>query len=149
MRAAGLSDVAEAEHVEAAAAAGHGGQARHVVAPLVAVERVEQTAIEHGLEQSAQPVQAQRIGERELGVDAARRGLLAGGRYRGISHVDSQYVQTESRQMKGVLTGPAACVENCAGKRAFARQPHDRRLWSSEVPRRVALGVRRIPGLPR
>jgi hypothetical protein len=65
------SDVAEAEHVHGRATASHGRQARHVLAPLVAIERVEHPAI------------------RTLGP--ARRGLLARDRQRGFRDIDAHH----------------------------------------------------------
>ena len=54
MRTGTRSDVAETEHVQVPATTGHGRQTRHVVSPLIAIERVEQPAIEHRLELSVQ-----------------------------------------------------------------------------------------------
>ena len=55
MRATGVrSDVTETEHVQVAATTVHGRQICHIAPPLIALERVEQTAIEHRLEHSAQ-----------------------------------------------------------------------------------------------
>ena len=47
MRTSIRSDVAETEHVQVPATTSHGRQTRHVASPLIAIERVEQPAIEH------------------------------------------------------------------------------------------------------
>ena len=124
----------------------HGREARHVVSPLVAIERVEQPAVKHRLEHPAQTVQVEGIGNHELGVYAATRGLLPRDRQCGLCHVNAQNVQAQRGEVKGVLACPASCIENCAGECAFARQAHYRGLWVSSVPRRRAIAVRRIPG---
>jgi hypothetical protein len=148
MRATGIrSDVAETEHVQVPATTSHGRQTRHVVSPLIAIERVEQPAVEHRLEHSAQTVQVQGIANNELSVHAAARGLLARDRQCGLCHIDSHHVQPQRRNVEGVLACPASGVEHCAGECAFARQPHYRRLWFSNVPGRRAIEVRRVPGL--
>jgi hypothetical protein len=36
--------------------------------------------------------------------------------------------------MKGVLTRPASCIEDCAGESAFVGQTYDRGLWFADVP---------------
>lgn len=116
-------------------------QTRHVVSPLIAVERMEQPAIEHRLEHSAQPVQMQGIGNHEVSVDAAIRGLLPRDRHCGLCHVDSQNLQRQRGDHKGVLACPASCVEDCSGECSFGRQTQYRRLWSSNVPGRRAIDV--------
>jgi hypothetical protein len=74
MRAAGLAvGVAEAEQVQGAAGTDHRRQARHIVAPLATVERVEEPAVEHRLERSAEAVQVQGVAVRELGVEHRAR----------------------------------------------------------------------------
>ena len=55
------SGVTETEHVQVRAGARHRRQTRHVVAPLLAVERVEQPAVEHRLEDAVQALQVQGI----------------------------------------------------------------------------------------
>jgi hypothetical protein len=130
-------------------AASHGRQTRHVVSPLIGIERVEQPAVKHRLEHSAQAVQVEGIGNNELSVYAAMRGLVPRDRQCGLCHVNSQNVQPQRGNVKGVLACPASCIENCAGERAFARQAQDRGLWFSSVPRRRAIEIRRIPGPAR
>lgn len=150
MRATGTtSDVTETQHVQVPATTRHRRQARHVVSPLIAVERVEQPAIEHRLKHSAQTVQVQGIGNREVSVYAATRSLLPRDRQCGLSHIDSQNVQPQRGDVKGVLACPASYIEDRAGECAFARQTQYRWLWSSYVPWRRAIEVRRIPGLAR
>jgi hypothetical protein len=143
------SDVAEAEHVQVPAATSHGRQTRHVVSPLVAIERVEQPAIERRLEHSAETVQVQRIANHEVGIYTATGGLLPRDRHCGLRHIDSQNGQPPRSNVQGVLAGPASCIENCAGECALPGQAQDRRLWLSSVPGRRAIEVRRIPGLAR
>jgi hypothetical protein len=94
-------------------------------------------------------VQVKGVAGHEVGVDAARRGLLARDRQRGFRDIDSDHAQSERRNVKGVLAGPASGIENRAPECAFARQTHDRRLWSPGVPRRRAVDVRGIPRLAR
>ena len=137
--------VAETEHVQVPATTCHGRQTRHVVSPLIAVERVEQAAVEHRLERSAETVQVQGIGHDELSADPATRGLLPRDRQCGLCHVNSQDVQPQRGNVKGVLACPASCIEHRAGECALARQTHDRGLRFSNVPRRRAIEVRRIP----
>jgi hypothetical protein len=142
MRATGLwSDVTETEHVQLPTSTRHGRQARHVVVSLIAVEGVEQPAVEHRLEHSAQTVQVQGIANHEVSMDPATRGAFPRDRHCGLSHIDSQNVQPQRCDVKRVLACPAACVENRAGECAFARQTHYRRLWPSNVPGRRALQV--------
>jgi hypothetical protein len=74
------------------AASGNGRQTRHVRSPLIAVERVEQPAIEHRLEHSIQPVQVQGIGSHEVSVETANRRLLTRARQRGLSHINAENV---------------------------------------------------------
>jgi hypothetical protein len=143
------SGVTETEHVQVRATTRHGRQTRHVIPALIAIERVEQAAIEHRLKHSAQTVQVEGIGNHEVSIYAAIRGPLPRDRHRGLSHINSQNVQPQRGNVKGVLACPAPCIENRAAKCAFARQAQYRRLWLSSVPRRGALEVRRVPGLPR
>ena len=123
----------------------HGRQTRHVVSPLIAIERVKQPAVKHRLKHSAQTVQVEGIGNNELSVYAATRGLLPRDRQCGLCHINSQNVQPQRGNVKGVLACPASCIENCAGECALARQAQYRGLWFSNVPRRRAIEVRRIP----
>jgi hypothetical protein len=127
----------------------HGRQTRHVVSPLIAIERVEQPAVKHRLKHSAQTVQVEGIGNNELSVYAATRGLLPRDRQRGLCHINSQNVQPQRGNVKGVLACPASCIEDRAGERAYSRQAQYRGLWFSSVPRRRAIEVRRIPGPTR
>jgi hypothetical protein len=77
MRATDIrSDVTETEYVQVPATTCHGRQTHHVFSPLIAVERVEQPAIEHRLKHSAQTVQVQGVANHEVSVYAATRGLL-------------------------------------------------------------------------
>ena len=49
--------IAEAQQMQKSVVRGDRGQARHVLPPLLAVERVEQPAVEHGVEHPAQAVE--------------------------------------------------------------------------------------------
>ncbi len=90
MRAAGIgSNVTETEQVQVRAVTGHGSQTRDVLASLVIVEGVEQAAIENRVERLPQRVEVQRIGDHELSVQAAIRGLLARNRQCGLGNVNS------------------------------------------------------------
>jgi hypothetical protein len=122
MRAGVRSYVTETEHVQVPATTRHGRQTCDVVSPLIAIERVEQPAIEHRLKHLAQTVQMQGIGNHEVSVEAATCGLLSRDRHRGLSHINSQDVQPQRGNVKGVLAGPASCIENRAGECVFARQ---------------------------
>jgi hypothetical protein len=110
---------------------------------------VKQPAIEHRLKYVAQTAQVQGIGNHEVSVYAATRGLLPRDRQCGLSHIDSQDVQPQRGDVKGVLACPASRIEDRADACAFARQTQYRRLWSSNVPGRRAIEVRRIPRLTR
>jgi hypothetical protein len=146
MRTTGIgSEVTETEHVQVPATSSHGRQTRRVVSPLIAIECVEEPAIEHRLEHSAEKVQVQGIGNHELSVDAATRRLLPRDRQCGLRHIDSENVQPQGGNMEGVLARPASRIENRAGECAFARQAQYRGLWFSDVPRRRTIEVRRIP----
>src|SRR5207248_8023899 len=93
MRTTGIrSDVTETEHIHSPATTRHGRQTRHVVLPLIAVERVEQPAIEHRLKISAKTVQMKSVGNHEVSVDAASSGLLPRDRYGRLSHINSYNV---------------------------------------------------------
>jgi hypothetical protein len=131
MRTSTRCNVTETEHVQVPATTSHRRQTRYVVSPLTAIERVEQPAIKHRLEHSAQTVQVQGIGNNELSVYAAMRGLVPRDRQRGLCHVNSQNMQRQGGNVKGVLARPASRIENRAGECAFARQAQYRGLWFS------------------
>jgi hypothetical protein len=48
--------------------------------------------------------------------------------------------------VKSVLAGPAARIEHRSGESAHGCQTHDCRLRPTNIPRRRAVVVRRIPG---
>ena len=137
--------VAEAEDVQAAAGTDHRREARDVLASLLAIERVEQRAVEHRVELPAECLEAQRIGDEELGVRAAIGSSRSRDRHRGRRNVEPEHVEAERRDVQRVVAGSAARIEHRAGERALARQPHDRGLWLSDVPRCRAIGVGGIP----
>ena len=97
----------------------------------------------------SETVEVEGIGHHEVGVDAARRGLLARDRQRGLRHIDAEDLEAQRGDVKGVLARPAPGIEHRAGERAFVRQTPDRRLRAPGVPRGRAVEVRRIPGLAR
>jgi len=68
------------------------------------------------------------ISDHEVGVYASSRGLLLRDRHRGLSHIDSQNVQAQRGDVKGIIACPASCVEDRAAECAFARQTQYRRL---------------------
>src|SRR5436190_23635942 len=71
MRAASAgTDVAEAQHIQGAATLRHRRQTRRVVPPLVAIEGVEEAAVQHRVEHAPQLTELQRVGHRELGIDS-------------------------------------------------------------------------------
>ena len=142
MRAASVrSDVTETEHVHVSPTTRHGGKALNVRSSLLAVERVEQTAIEHRVKHSAQAVEVHGVASHELSGYAASRGLLPGDRQCGLSHIGAQNGQPQRGDMKGVLARAAPCVENRACECAHARQAQYRRLWPADVPRRRTVEV--------
>jgi len=51
--------------------------------------------------------------------------------------------------VKSVLAGPAARIEHRSGESAFGCQAHYCWLWLTNIPRRRAVPVGRIPGQPR
>ena len=114
---------------------------RHVVSPLIAVEAVEQPAIEHRVEHAAETLQVQGIGDREVSGYAATRRLLPSDRQCGLCHVDSQNGQPQRRNVKGVLACPASCIEDGAAECAFARQTDYRGLRFAGVPGRRTIEV--------
>jgi hypothetical protein len=148
MRASGIGvGVAEAEHVGVPADARDGRETRCVAPPLVAVEGVEQPAVEGGLERLVKAVEAKGVSDHEVRFDATSRGLFSRDRHGGLRYVDSDDVDTEGSDVQSVLPGPAPRVEDWTAKRAFARETDYRRLWSSDVPRRRAIAVGRVPRL--
>ena len=82
----------------------------------------------------------------DVQVRAATSRRFPRDRDSGLRHIDTQNLQPQRGNVKGILACPASCVENRAGEGAFACQAHYRGLWFSNVPRRRAIQVRRIPG---
>jgi hypothetical protein len=134
MRAGVGTDVAEAQHIQGSSVLGRRRQTQHVASPLVTIEGVEQSTVQHRVERATQTHQLERVSHRELSLDAAVLGLLPGHRERGLSHVDAHHLQPQRGDVKSVLTGPAAHIENRANEPASGRQAHDRRLWPANVP---------------
>jgi hypothetical protein len=83
---------------------------------------MEKPALEHRLERAAQTFQVEAIGEHEVSVHAATRGLLPRDRQCGLRHIHSQHVQPCRRDVKGVLARPTSSIENRTGECGCSRQ---------------------------
>ena len=141
--------VAEAQHIQGSIVLGHRRQARHVSWSLVAVERVEQSAVQYGLKPAPQSLQVERVSRGELNLDPTVVGLLSGDRQCRLGHVNAQNRQSQRGDVKSVLPSPAARIEHRSGESAFGCQTHDCWLRLANIPRRRAVVVRRIPGQSR
>jgi hypothetical protein len=143
--------VAEAQHIQGSIVLGHPGQARHVSWSLFAIKGVEQSAIQHCLETAPQALQMERVSRDELDVNRRShgRGLLSGDRQCRLSYVNAQNRQSQPGDVKSVLAGPAARIEDRSGESAFGCYTHNCRLRLANIPGRRALVIRRIPGLSR
>jgi hypothetical protein len=137
--------VAEAQHVQGSVVRGHRRQASHISWTLLAVEGVEQSAVQHRLERSPQALQMERINRGKLNLDPAVPGLLSGHCQCRLRHVNAQNLQSQRGDVKSVLAGPAARIEHRSGESAFGCQTHDCRLRPANIPGRRAVVVRRIP----
>ena len=149
MRASVGSGVTETQHVNDTPVTSHRRETRRVVEPLIALEAVEQPAIEHRVERAIETIQVQGIGSRELRVETAIRSLLPGERQRGLGHVHAKNLEPERRYEKGVLARSAPGIKDGAGEGAFARQTDHRRLWLADVPGWRGTKVGRVPRLAR
>ena len=116
MRASIRTDIAEAQHIQGSIALGHRRQTRDVAWPLIAIEGVEQSAVQHRLKHATQTPQLKRVSHREPSLDPTVLGLLPGDRQCGLSHVNDQDLQPQRGDMKSVLAGPAARIENRANE---------------------------------
>ena len=70
--------VTEAQHIQGSIVLGHRRETRHVSWSLVAVEGVEQSAVQHRLKPAPQTPQMERVGRGELNLDPTAGGLIAG-----------------------------------------------------------------------
>jgi hypothetical protein len=68
---------------------GHRRQTRHVIWSLVAVEGVEQSAVQQRLKPAPQTLQLQRVSRSELNLDPTVVGLGSGDRQCRLSHVNA------------------------------------------------------------
>src|SRR6266498_5470278 len=121
---------------------GHRRQTRHVSWSLVAVEGVEQAAVQHRLEPAPQTLQLECVSRSELDLDPTVVGLLSGDRQCRLSHVNAQNRQSQRGDVKSVLAGPAARIEYSPGESAFGCQTHYCWLRLANIPRRRAIGAR-------
>ncbi len=90
-------DVTEAQYAQAPATGGDRRQTGHVLAPLVAIERVKQPAVEHRLEHSAELLKVQGVGKLEVSGNATSGGLLPRERQCRLSHIDADYDASHGR----------------------------------------------------
>src|SRR5437870_12941636 len=88
MRASIGTIVTEAQHIQNSIVLGHRRQTRHVSWSLLAVEGVEQSAVQHCLKPAPQTLQMERVSRSELNPDPKVVGLLSGDRQRrrGTTH---------------------------------------------------------------
>ena len=70
--------VTETQNAHSSVALGHRRETRHVAWSLVAVEGMEQGAVEHRLKSEAQTLQLERVGRSELDLEPAVVGLRSG-----------------------------------------------------------------------
>src|SRR5207247_5510738 len=88
--------VTEAQHIQGSIVLDHRRQARHVSRSLVAVERVEQSAVQHRFKPAPQAIELKRVSRSELNLDSTVVGLLPGYRQCGLRNVHAQDRQSEA-----------------------------------------------------
>jgi len=71
--------ITEAQHIHGSVALGYRRQTGHVSWPLVAVEGMEQSAVQHRLKPVAQTLQMERVGGGELDLDSTAASVFSGG----------------------------------------------------------------------
>jgi len=145
VRASTGTIVTEAQHMQGSIVLGHLRQARHVSWSLVAVEGVEQSAVQHRLKPAPQTLQPERVSRSELNLDPTVAGLRPGDRQSRLSHVNAQNRQSQRGDVKSVLAGPAARIEHRSSESAFGCQTHYCWLRMASISGRRAVVVRRIP----
>ena len=141
--------VTEAQHIQGSTVMGHRRQTRHVSRSLVAVQGVEQSAVQHGLKPAPQTLQPERVGRSELNLDPTVVRLRPSDRQCRLSKVNAQNRQSQRCDVKSVLAGPTAHIEYRSGEPAFGCQARYCWLRPPDIPRRRAVLVRRIPGPSR
>jgi hypothetical protein len=117
-------------------------EAAHVSGAVVRVENVEQRAVDDGVV-SRVIAQSERIGDLEVGLDVAGRGVgpgLLDCPERGIHAVD---VIAQRAEIDGVLSSSATDVKYLASDPPLALQSDYRRLRFPDHPRR-AVGCIRV-----
>jgi len=89
---------------------------------LVAVEGVEQSAVQHRLKPAPQTLQLECVSRSELNLDPTLIGLRSGDRQCRLSQVNAQNRQSQRGDVKSVLAGRAARIEHRSGESAFGCQ---------------------------
>jgi hypothetical protein len=126
----------EAQHVQGAIVLGRRRQTRRLSWSLVAVEGVEQSAVQHRFEPAPQALELERVSRRELNRDPAVVGFLSGDCKCRFSHINAENRQSQRGDEKSVLAGPAARIEHSPGESALGCQPHDSWLRLAGIPGR-------------
>jgi hypothetical protein len=115
VRASTGTVVAEAEHIQRSIVLGHRRQTRHIPWSLLAVEGVEEPAVDHRLKPALQTLEVECVSRSELHLDPTLVGLRSGDRERRLSDVDAQNRQSHRGKVKSVVAGPAARIEHRSG----------------------------------
>ena len=140
--------IAEAKQVKGCTWFGHRCKTGNVSGSLGGVEGVEESAVDDGIECTAEAVELERIGEDEFSRKAAIVSFFAGADERGFSDVNTEDGSSEGGDVERVVAAAAACVEHCAGDGAAGGQTKDSGLGMAYLPRRRAVLVGGIPALP-
>jgi hypothetical protein len=141
--------VTKAQNVESSTGLHHGREIRHVRGSLVAIERVEESAIQDRIETASERCQVERVGHIKSSVDATVGRLRPGHRDRRLGNVDTENRKAKRGDEQRILTAAASSIEHVARESAFGCQTHDRRLRLADIPRRGTIVIRRVPGQPR
>jgi hypothetical protein len=141
--------VTEAQDIQGSIVLCHRRETRHVSGSLVAVEGVEQPAVQHRVEHAPQTLQLEHVSRSELNLDPTVVGLLSGDRHCGLRHVNAQNRQSQRGDVKSVLAGSAARIEHRSGESTLGCQTRYCWLRLANIPRRRAVAVRRVPGQSR
>jgi hypothetical protein len=94
-------------------------------------------------------LQIERVSLSEFNPDPTVVGLLSGDRHCRLSHVNAQNRQSQPGDVQRVLARSAARIQHRSGESAFGCQTHYSWLRLTNIPRRKAVVVRRIPGQSR
>jgi hypothetical protein len=108
---------------------------------LVAVEGVEQSAVQHRREPAPQTLQLEGVSSREFNLDPKVVGLRSCDRQCRLSYVNTQNRQSQRADVKSVLAGPAARIEHRSGESAFGGQSRYCWLRRTNIPRGGAVAV--------